>query len=330
MLQLDAYAPSQSTSAPTPVSPSVHLSITIIGSLRIVRGDKVLDAHSLGGPKPRQILEILLLQLGNPVSKDRLIELLWNGRPPAEALPTLESYVSVLRRNLQPGSGKSGPLKTSTGGYVMDRAQVELDLDRFDTLLRQAGQSDPAAAQSLLAGALALAKAPLLGDELLPAWAEDERALHANRVTEAKILAAETAIALGNANGSIDWANQVLASDPLNERAWTALILGLERAGRHTEGLQCYERCRRAMDRELGCAPGPGLKAAYARLLQTTAAGEGELSDVLSALLLLHGQLGRAAAITPQTLPSPTNVSRSLREAGNVINSFLMRAMSAV
>ncbi|WP_081746885.1 BTAD domain-containing putative transcriptional regulator [Arthrobacter sp. H5] len=325
MLQSDVSMPAQSTSVP------IHLSVNIIGSLRIVRGDTVLDANAVGGPKPRQILEILLLHLGNPVSKDRLIELLWNGRPPAEALPTLESYVSVLRRNLQPGSGKSGPLKTATGGYVMDRAQVDLDLDRFDRLLRRANQAEPAAAQELLTEALAMTTAPLLGDELLPGWAEDERQLHATRVLEAKILAAETAAALGKPDESIRWANQVLAADPLNERAWTALILGLEQAGRHAEGLQCYERCRRAMDRELGCAPGPGLKAAYARLLQTTAGGEDDLTDVLSALLVLHGQLSRTAGlIQPLSMPNTPGVGRSLREAGNVINSFLLRAMSAV
>lgn len=326
MLQSDVSMQAQSTSNP------VHLSVNIIGSLRIVRGDTVLDANTVGGPKPRQILEILLLHLGTPVSKDRLIELLWNGRPPAEALPTLESYVSVLRRNLQPGSGKSGPLKTATGGYVMDRAQVDLDLERFDRLLQRANQADPATAQDLLTEALAMASAPLLGDELLPAWAEDERQLHATRVLEAKILAAETAAILGDANESIRRANQVLAADPLNERAWTALIVGLEQAGRPAEGLQSYERCRRAMDRELGCAPGQRLKAAYARLLQTTADGEDELSDVLSALLVLHSQLSSRTSdlIQPLSIPATPGVGRSLREAGNVINSFLLRAMSAV
>lgn len=328
MLQSDTYSPAHSGSpAATPGTP-VFLTVQLIGSLRIRRGDTVLNARNLGGPKPRQILEILLLSLGTPVSKDRLIEVLWEGHAPAEALPTLESYVSVLRRNIQPGAGKLGPLRTTTGGYVMDASMVDLDVFRFDQLLRQAQQSAPETALKLLHQALALATAPLLGDELLPAWAEDERALHNARVLEATVLAAETAATVGAVNESIDLAQKALTIDPLNERAWLARISGLESSGRYAEGLQSYEKCRRAMVRELGCAPGPGLKAAHARLLQATAESEGELSDVLSALLVLHGQLNQSAA--PATAASaPQNVRQSLREATHVINSFLMKAIAA-
>jgi ActR/RegA family two-component response regulator len=49
------------------------------------------------------------------------------------------------------------------------------------------------------------------------------------------------------------------------------LILGLERNGEKTEALRAFDRCRRVMDHELGCAPGPTLKEAQARLLTGTA-----------------------------------------------------------
>jgi SARP family transcriptional regulator, regulator of embCAB operon len=260
-----------------------RLSVKIIGTLQITRGGVTLDARHLGGPKPRQIIEILLLKLGTPVSKGRLIELLWDGQPPVEALPTLESYVSVLRRHIQPGSGKAGPLKTVTGGYMMDKSLVDLDLDRFETAARMAAQAAPEDAYPLLLDALRLATAPLLGDELVPAWAEDERALHASRVSATKVLAAETALKVGKASQAVEWAGEVVNGDPLCERAWTALILGLEQTGQHTEALRLYERCRRVMDEEMGCAPGNALRAAYARLLQATAENVVDLPERVSA-----------------------------------------------
>ena len=310
-----------------------HLSVQIIGSLRIQRGTTTLDAGHLGGCKPRQILEILLLSLGTPVSKDRLIELLWGGCPPAEARPSLESYVSVLRRHLQPGLGKEGPLKTATGGYVIDRDFVDLDLDRFDRLFLAAQLAAPAApaeAYPLLRQALELAVGPLLGDELLPAWAEDERRVHAARVTQAVILAAETAAALGEIGQAVDWAGRAVLREPINERAWTSLILGLELAGRHAEGLHAYERCRRALDRDLGCTPGAGLRAAYLRLLQATSHGDGELSDVVSALLVLYEQQNHAAgrAAGNPLAPAGSSAGDSVREAINVVTSFLRRAVT--
>ncbi|ALV42450.1 hypothetical protein AU252_15915 [Pseudarthrobacter sulfonivorans] len=248
-----------------------RLDARIIGPLRIQRGDAVLGYGELGGPKPRQILELLLLNLGAPVSKDRLIDILWAGQAPPEALPTLESYVSVLRRHLQPGMGKDGPLRTVSGGYMLDRSLVDLDLDRFETLVRRAESAVPRRAIVLLQEALGLASAPLLGDELLPSWAEGERTRHAARVFHARILAAESALAVGRTRLAAAWAREAVSDDPLSEQAWTALVLGLEQGGQPTEALRAYEQCRRTMDREMGCAPGPVLRSIYARLLESTA-----------------------------------------------------------
>lgn len=248
-----------------------RLDARIIGPLRIRRGDTVLGYGELGGPKPRQILELLLLNLGVPVSKYRLIDILWAGQAPPEALPTLESYVSVLRRHLQPGRGKDGPLRTVTGGYMLDKSLVDLDLDRFEALVRRAESAVPQHALVLLQEALGLASAPLLGDELVPSWAEAERTRHAARVFHARILAAESALALDKSQLAATWARQAVADDPLSEQAWTALVRGLERSGKPTEALRAFEQCRRIMDREMGCAPGPALRSIYASLLETTA-----------------------------------------------------------
>jgi DNA-binding SARP family transcriptional activator/ActR/RegA family two-component response regulator len=208
--------------------------------------------------------------LGVPVSKDRLIDILWAGQAPPEALPTLESYVSVLRRHLQPGMGKNGPLRTVTGGYMLDRSLVDLDLDRFETLVRRAESAMPRRAIVLLQEALSLATAPLMGDELVPSWAEAERNRHAARVFRARILAAESALALGKTQLAVTWAREAVADDPLSEQAWTALVRGLEKTGQPTEALRAFEQCRRIMEREMGCAPGPVLRSIYARLLEAT------------------------------------------------------------
>jgi len=275
------------------------LRISVLGPLTIRRGDVELRANDLGGPKPRQVLEILLLNLGSAVSKTRIMDLLWGGNHPAVALPTLESYVSVLRRNLQPGSGRTGPLRTVTGGYAIDRSLVELDLDHFDSLIRKASHAAPAAALALLSEALELGSAPLLGDELLPAWAEEERALHTARVALARVQAAECALAIGEADKAIAWGLAATNEDPLNERGWNVLILGLERNGQDNEALRAFERCRRIMDAELGCTPSPALKQAQARLLERTAAPA--VSPKTSAAVQPARDIRPAAATAVQT-----------------------------
>jgi DNA-binding SARP family transcriptional activator len=305
-----------------------RLSVNLIGPLVVRRNGVVLDGR-LGGPKPRQILEILLLRRGVPVSKDVLIDLLWGDEPPKGARATLESYVSLLRRHLQPACGRSGPLRTTTGGYMVDASVVDLDLARFDALLQRAQRSEAAVAHPLVVQALALATGPLLGDELGPAWAAEERDRHAAAVTTARVLAATSAAALGVDAEAIDWANRALVDDELHEGAWTALILALERSGRCAEGLRAYERCRQVLDSELGCEPSPVLRSAHARLLQATAAGRGDLSHAVSALLVLHDQLARSAEARADADPMEARIGASVQEARDVLSSFLRRAMAA-
>jgi len=304
------------------------LAVRIIGALEVRRGGEMLGMKELGGPKCRQILEILLLQLGRPVSKARLVELLWGERPPAAAVSTLESYVSVLRRSLQPGMGAAGPLKTTTGGYFLDRAGVDLDLDRFDAFLRTAEQAEPARAHALLREALQLATAPLLGNEFLQGWAESERSFHEARVAGARLRAAETALTLGDTDDAGRWAKAVLASEPLNEAAWTVLVLSLERAGHPVEGLRAYEDCRRVLDTELGCAPGPSLREAQQRLLGATADGAGEFGEVLAALLTIQERIGNGAADTASG-PDRNPAWDGCEEASGIVRRYLRRAMAA-
>lgn len=314
------------TGAVRPIEDSARLSVTIIGPLAVRRGDTVLGAHDLGGPKPRQILEILLLRRGVPVSKGQLVDLLWGDSPPKEAHAALESYVSVLRKRLQPARGKSGPLRTTTGGYLVDSSVVDLDLARFDALLHRARRAEAAVAHPLAVQALALATGPLLGDELRPAWAAEARNRHADAVTAARVLAAESAAALGANDEAIDWANQALLDDPLHEGAWTALILALERSGQYAEGLRAYGRCRQLMDRELGCEPSPTLRAAHLRVLEATAAGHGELSHAVAALLVLNDQLVRGDAGVGAPPTGAAN-GEHVRRAVEVLSAFLRRAV---
>lgn len=319
----------QTTPRPNPAAPPDRLTFQLFGPLRVcLPGGKVLTARQLGGPKQRQILEILLLQLGTALSKDGFIELLWAGNPPAEARPTLESYVSILRRHLQPGLGRSGPLRTTNGGYVMDPELVDLDLTRFEALLDRSSRLPSAAALPLLRQALDLAEHPLLADEVVMGWATDARTRFDARVTDARVLAAEAALLMTLAEDAAVWAERALGSDPLNERAWMALILACEQAGRPAAGLRAYERCRHTLERELGCSPGPGLRAVQLRLLRATAQCDDDFAQVMEALLLLNDRsmgpadvLGGGGGLA---LPYP-KISRG--EAGAVIREFLRRTL---
>ena len=307
--------------APTPA-----ISVRLFGKFEIRRKGDVFTAADMGGCKPRHILEILLLNLGTPVSKAHLVELLWGPHASEGAVATLESYVSGIRRTIQPGDTKSGPLRTANGGYVLDPQLVKLDLSEFRRLTRAARNAAPAEAHLLAMRALELAAEPLLGFELRADWADEARAAHAAEKVAAQILAAETAAFLDKPERAISLAQVAIRSEPLNERAWTILVAGYEHAGLPVEGLSAYERCRRLFDRDLGCAPGPALQAAHLRLLRQRAEGNTELSEVLAALLYLGERLHG-----PRCTELAAEESRRRREnAGRVLDTFLQQALATV
>jgi DNA-binding SARP family transcriptional activator len=160
------------------------ISVQLFGPLEIRREGTALAATDLGGCKPRHILEILLLNLGVPVAKTRLIEILWGPSASDGAVATLESYVSGIRRAIQPGQTKTGPLRTANSGYLLDPGLVDLDLSRFRGLLHAAGLAAPSDAYGLLVEALELSAEPLLGFELIADWADEARAGHAASGTQ--------------------------------------------------------------------------------------------------------------------------------------------------
>lgn len=257
----------------------------------------VLGARDLGGGKPRQIFAILALEAGRVVSKERLIELLWPERAPADAQATLESYVSVLRNHLLAVcASRTGLVRTAVAGYMIERHRVELDIDRFASLVGRAEDADPHSAHRLLQEALAMAQAPLLVEDSTIEWADDVRRTHARRVTSALVTAAEVAGMLGHTERALECADRALAAEPHNEAAWAALLRALEHAGRHADALREYGECRRVFDEELGCAPGPVIQDVLPRLLSGAAETDAELGDLLAALLRVRDHVRDGAA----------------------------------
>src|SRR3954449_7523649 len=95
------------------------ISIALLGPTEVRVDGHVIPSSSLAG-RQRQILQILAMDAGSAVPKDRLADLLWDGEPPASYVGTLESYVCVLRRTLGLASGRRSLLATTAKGYVLD------------------------------------------------------------------------------------------------------------------------------------------------------------------------------------------------------------------
>jgi len=63
-----------------------------------------------GGPRPRALLSLLVLDAGRAVSTQRLTDGLYGAEPPSGAANALQSQISRLRRRLTPHTDiEAGP-----------------------------------------------------------------------------------------------------------------------------------------------------------------------------------------------------------------------------
>jgi DNA-binding SARP family transcriptional activator len=244
-----------------------RLSVRLFGAIAVSHGATALGVRDFGGTKAKQLFEILVLARGEPVPKDRLADLIWGESLPVHVNATLETYVSVLRRKLAEASASGRDLiTTQREAYALPAEGYDLDLARFDELLRMAEAAENSARRRYLEDALALATGPVLADEPYADWAIDERWRYERRVIDASLAAASAAMADRDPRGALVHAERVIASEELEEQGYEAGIIALRALGRDRDAIALYDRCCVTLEREGGVEVSPALRALRASI----------------------------------------------------------------
>ncbi len=224
----------------------------------------------LGAPKMRSVLALLLMHRGDVVSADRLVDSLWPGDAPATAYGTLQSYLSNLRRRLEPDRKPAADsiLRHRTGGYLLAATPDQVDASRFERLLQGAAQiGEPTRRREMLVDALALWKGPAYGDQQAQPWAEAEIARLDGLRQVAREQLLDSRLACGESAVLVPELENLVADQPLREERWRLLVLALYRSGRQGDALAALRRARALLADELGLDPGPALRALEAEVL---------------------------------------------------------------
>lgn len=217
----------------------------------------------LGSGRLRVVLATLLLQAGQTVSRDELVDRLWDHTPPARAGHTVQTHVMRLRQTL------SDPdlIVTRPGGYLIEVEPDELDLCSFRAIVEKAARLDSAAANRALRKALSLWR----GRALAGVPSESLRRDYLPQLEEERLQTLERRIELdlelGGYSAVIAELTAVTAQHPFRERFWYDLILALFREGRRAEALTCYRRLRELLGEELGIEPCSALQRLHRSVL---------------------------------------------------------------
>lgn len=255
-----------------PPYPAQVIEVGVLGPTRAARHDAEVP---LGTRKQRALLAALALHRGRTVPVDTIVDLLWGQEPPGAVAATLQSYVSGLRRALEPERASRAPaavLVTVGDGYALHLPADRLDAGRFDQVVgaqhRLVG-GDRAA--TLDAGGLRDVVARL--DEALAAWrgepyAElgdaDAAVAERGRLAELRLVALEdravAQLALGEHGTVAAELEALTAAHPLRERLWALRVLALVRSGRQADALGVLREVRDLLVDELGVEPGAELR----------------------------------------------------------------------
>lgn len=242
----------------------------VLGSLRIVAP---VDAgasvpapveRSLGGPKQRLVLALLLAEPNLTVSVDRLIDGVWGEDPPDSARHTLQAYVAELRKVVGDVIERDGI------GYVLRATRS--DLDALDLEARVSGalalvERDPVTAARDLEDALALWRGrayeeypdqPLLQAE-------------ASRLEELRLAGIEglcrARMALGEPAKVLRDLGRLTREHPYREELRALQMLALYRSGRQADALRVFQTTRAQLAEDLGIDPSPRLRRLEEQIL---------------------------------------------------------------
>ncbi|MFC7102823.1 BTAD domain-containing putative transcriptional regulator [Nonomuraea rubra] len=290
----------------------------VLGPLAVWRAGG--DPVTVGGPRPRALLAMLLLDAGRLVSVERLIDGQYGDRPPSGAANAVQAQVSRLRRQLP-----AELIEFHGTGYRLAVDRDHVDAHRFERLAREGrgllAAGAHARAAALLREALGLWRGPAFADVADAPFAGPQVV----RLEELQLAATEdlyeAELSLPDA-GPAAGLRELVAAHPLRERARGLLMRALHAAGRQAEALAAYEEGRRLLADTLGADPSPELAALHLEILRgsRTRSARAGLPAQLTSFVGREEELARLAALGPARLvtivgPGGTGKTRLVIEA---------------
>ena len=235
------------------------LHIRLLGTFHVSYGDETVV--NLRSSRVQELLAYLLLHADVTHSRQHLAFLFWPDSTEGQARTNLRKVLHSLRRSL-PHAESYIRVTTSTVEWLVD-SDYSLDVGEVTRLLQNA-QHDPLNAEPLKEAV------DLYAGELLPGCYE-EWLLALRQQMEQRIVAALEKLVTQLENShvyaqGIDYAQRLVALDPLRETSYLKLMRLHTLAGNRSAAVRVYHDCAAVLREELDIDPGPELTRTYQRL----------------------------------------------------------------
>ncbi|HWI63424.1 MAG TPA: BTAD domain-containing putative transcriptional regulator, partial [Symbiobacteriaceae bacterium] len=243
------------TAAPVAPVAAAGVSVSVLGPLVVAVDGKPVSGWRT--TKARDLLAFLALGGDRPYTRDQLGEALWPDGDPEAVTRLLHTSLHHLRRALGP-EGES--LITFAGGaYRLDRGKLDLDLDRFMSLVTASSPEGWRTAVSLWRGELL--------EGLDYGWCDGPRSRVRAAYQELLRRLARHMSDSGRWTEAAEFLQLLIESDPLVEDGHVGLMECYAALGNRAAALQQYRTLARVLDEELGVEPGARAQELYRQLI---------------------------------------------------------------
>lgn len=244
--------------------------VRLFGGFEIRIGERAVDAPAFNVTKTRTLLQLLVLNRGREMSRERLMEALWPESEPKRAKKNFYSTWSQLRGSLSL-DGECPYLVRTRNGCRIDRYLVTSDVIDFDKVCRALLFESPEAEDW---ERLYLLVSNEYGEDLLSCETgsdaiDEMREAFRTQLVDGIIAAAGRLVRAGEARGALWFAREAMRRDPKREDVHIALMEAQILSGQRGEALDTYFACRRFLSEHLGIDPSLRLVQLYRSVIES-------------------------------------------------------------
>ncbi|NWF69392.1 MAG: tetratricopeptide repeat protein [Chloroflexi bacterium] len=275
-----------------------------------------------------------------PQSREPLAEMLWPGYETGRATAYLRNTLWTLNKAL----GSDWAVIDNESIKFNDQSAVELDILRFETLLKDAPRGrvrtreDHQRAVEILTQAAALYRGDFMAGFTLPdspafeEWQLLQTESFRRAAIEAREYLVHCLIVLGDFETAKSHTRQLLKLDALHEPAHRQLLRLYAWTGQLSAGLRHYKELESLLERELGVAPDKETKALHEALQAQRVPPPPLLTEKTE--IVRETQTAKVFTPPPSTLP-PQNTpfvgrSAELQEIARLLNDPTCRLLTLI
>ena len=250
------------------------LKITLLGKFSVVWGNEKVDG--IQARKVEELLCYLLLFRDHPQSRETLSQILWEDQPPIKAKKNLRQALSHLQRALHQACANVPGLRLNVeSDWIQIDANIDscLDVVEFEKSYhlvagkqaRELTDDDFVAMQNAIV---------LYKGDLLEGWYQDWCAIERERFQTMYLALLDKLVQYCEVHQNYDlglaYGTEILRRERASERAHRQMMRLHYMAGDRTQAIYQYERCKLALDEELGVEPSQRTMDLYQQIRSDT------------------------------------------------------------